>query len=105
MALPDAETKRALVDADHVRSLTQSDGWKIVKQKLDEKILDLQNISNLDLEKPETFNIQILSRKLAADLLFIWLKNDVYGFIEQQDTARTSLVDARTDAFIEHHEN
>lgn len=80
----DAETKQIITAAEHVVSLIESQGWAIVKEKLDTKILDLQNISNIDMSKPETLSVQVAARVLAAQLLFEWLKNDVYGFVQQQ---------------------
>lgn len=75
-----------ITSAEHVVSLVESQGWAIVKAKLDEKIIDLQNISNIDMTKPETLGTQVAARVLAAQLLFEWLKNDVYGFVQQQKT-------------------
>lgn len=80
----DPETKQLINDAEHVENMLQSQGWSIIKGKLDAKILDLQNINNIDLEKPETLAIQLAGRKMASDLLFAWLGGDVYGFAEQQ---------------------
>lgn len=81
----DRETKEILSEADHVKNMISSDGWNIVKVKLDAKILDLQNISNIDMAKPETLSIQLAARTLAVALIWEWLKDDVYGFIEQQE--------------------
>lgn len=71
--------------------MTEGRGWAIVKTALDQRILDLQNIANLDMEKPETLNIQLASRKMAVAEIWEWLKNDVYGFIEQQDVNAGTL--------------
>lgn len=84
MAL-DPETKQLLTDADHLRLMVESAGWRLAKAKLDARIIDLQNINNLDVAMP--LEPQILGRKMAADEMFAWLKADIYGFIEQQDTA------------------
>ena len=81
----DRETKDILTEADHVKSMTESDGWKSVKGKLEQKILDLQNINNLDLTDPNTLPTQLIARKMAVDVIWSWLKNDVYGFVEQQE--------------------
>lgn len=80
----DAETKAVITAAEHVLNLTQSEGWRIVKDKLDAKILDLQNIHNIDTADQNKMLTEILGRKLAVDILFNWLKNDVYGFVQQQ---------------------
>lgn len=75
-----------MTDAEEIRATTTGRGWEIIKGKLDNRVLDLQNINNLDIEKPETIGMQIMARKMAADLVFDWLKLDVYGAIEARDT-------------------
>lgn len=82
----DKDTQEILTEADHIKSMTESDGWKLVKAKLDERILDLQNITNLDMSKPETLSAQLAARTMAVQEMFAWLKSDVYGFVEQQQT-------------------
>lgn len=81
----DAETQKQLTDGEEVRNLLGSKGWGVIKPKLDARILDLQNIHNLDDDKPETLSIQLAARKLAVDLIFGWLKGDVYGMVEQAE--------------------
>lgn len=83
----DKETEKILTDAEEIRGMLASKGWEIVKEKLDLKILDLQNISNLDMTKPETLPAQLVARQLAVDILFTWLRADVYGAIEQAQAA------------------
>jgi hypothetical protein len=80
----DNETSKNLTDADHVENMIGSDGWNIIKSKLDTRILDLQNINNLDLTDINTLSTQLASRKMAVDMIYAWLKDDVYGFVEQQ---------------------
>lgn len=98
--MDDAETKQILSEADQVKSMLESDGWKLVKSKLDARILDLQNINNLDLTKLESVNTQIAARKMAVDEIFGWLKGDVYGFVEQQEKNNQSLME-RAEQFID----
>lgn len=97
----DAETHAILTEADHVRNLTTSDGWRIVKSKLDARILDLQNINNLDLTTTESAIFDLKARKMASDLLFAWLKDDIYGFIQQQESNSASLIDKPREDFID----
>jgi hypothetical protein len=84
--MSDEETQKILTDAEHVSGMLQSQGWMLVKSKLDGRILDLQNINNLDLEKPDTLSMQLMARKMAVDEIWAWLKADVYGFVEQAAT-------------------
>ncbi len=85
-----------------MRGMLESEGWKTAKAKLDTLILDLQNINNLDLEKP--LEIQLFGRKMAADIMFAWAK-DLYGIVEQADTARASLVDTKAESYIDRPAN
>lgn len=87
----DKDTQQILTEADHVRALTDSEGWKSVKGKLDARILDLQNINNLDMADIGTLPAQLAARKMAVDILFLWLKSDVYGFVEQQQQNNEKL--------------
>lgn len=96
----DQDTKKILSDADHVKAMTESDGWKIVKAKLDERIIDLQSMATLDRTKPETLNIQIDGRLLAVDTMFTWLKADIYGFVEQQELNNQKMLEKGIDSFI-----
>lgn len=99
---PDKETKQILSEADHVKSLLGSDGWRIIKAKLDERILDLQNISNLDMGKVDTLPAQLAARKMAVEHVFEWLKKDVYGFVEQQESNGQKLTET-PENYIETH--
>jgi hypothetical protein len=78
-------------------------GWGIVKTKLDSKILDLQNINNLDFTSEQTVLFDLRARKMAADILFQWLKDDVYGFADQQAANTIAMMDAPDNGFIERH--
>lgn len=99
--MDDIETKKMLTDADHVRSLTMSDGWGIIYSKLQTRILDLQNISNLDMSKPETLPIQLASRKMAVDEIMVWLKSDVFGFVEQQENNSKKISPENINGYID----
>lgn len=90
----DAETNAVLSDADEVELMIHSKGWEYAKSKIDARILDLQNINNLDDEKPETLSIQLAARKMAVDFMYGWLKEDIYGFVEQ---ARANHIPPQTE--------
>lgn len=97
--MDDKETQTILTEADHVKSMIGSDGWKSVKDKLDIRLIDLQNMATLDRSNPETLNVQIDGRLLAVELIFAWLKADIYGFVEQQES-NNKPVDKGTESFI-----
>ena len=96
----DKEEGEQLTEAQHVESLLNSEGWKSIYGKLSTRLLDLQNISNLDMTKPETLSIQLASRKMAVDEIWAWLKADVFGFVEAAKTNTGKLAE-KTDVFID----
>ena len=71
--------------------MLESRGWSYVKAKFDEQILDLQNINNIDTTDPATMQVEIRARVLAFKLLYDFLKQDVYGFVEQQEVAQERI--------------
>lgn len=79
----DSETAQQLTDAEQVALMIKSPGWGVVHGKLVEKVLDLQNINNIDATDPSTLSTQLLGRKMASDLLYAWLNGDVFGLVEQ----------------------
>lgn len=86
-----------LTEAEHVRHMIDSTGWNSVYPKLSARILDIQNINNLaDVTDPQQLLIEIKARKLAADTMYAWLKQDVYGFVEQQTIATNKEDEPRT---------
>lgn len=97
----DKESQKILTEADHVESMIKSTGWGIVKAKLDTRILDLQNINNLDTTDITTLPTQLAARKMTSEILFAWLKDDVYGFIEQQRANMDKKVEPTTETFID----
>lgn len=94
------ETNKILTEADHVRAMLGSDGWKSVYSKLEGRILDLQNINNVDMSKPDTITTQIVARKMAVDEIWLWLKSDVFGFVEQQENNTAKMVE-NNEKYIE----
>lgn len=98
--MSDNETNQILSDADHVKSMINSDGWRIVHEKLVQKVMDLQNIYNLDMTDVSTINIQLAARKMAVETITNWLKTDVTGFVEQQESNNQQLIEKGIESFI-----
>lgn len=97
----DEETQKSLTDAQEVELLIGSKGWGVIKGKLDALILDLQNINNLEVGATASLETQLLGRKMASDLLFAWLKNDVYGFVEQQKALDAKGLRAEDESYLD----
>ena len=52
------------------------------------------------MSKPETLPIQLASRQMAVATIWDWLKQDVVGFVEQQENNTAKMVDKGVDEFI-----
>lgn len=98
---PDDETKKVLTNAEHLRLMTEGQGWEIARAKLIDKILDLQNINNIDVASPEAMMVDVKARKMAVDLLFGWLRVDVEGAIVQAAHTAQALANHGAESFID----
>jgi hypothetical protein len=96
----DADTRKELTDGEEVANLLASRGWAIIHDKLVKRVMDLQNLYNLDLEKPDTLSTQVLARTMAATEMNAWYNQDVIGFVEQQQNAAAAMLDKKEDGFI-----
>lgn len=97
----DNETKVELTAAEHIRQMTESEGWAIVYAKLTDKILDLQNINNVDDSSPEKAIADMKARKMAAGILFQWAKQEVYGRLEAQTNTQAALADKEEVDYVD----
>lgn len=96
----DNETKKELSDVEHIRLMTETKGWQLAYAALTNKILDLQNINNVDVTNVDTMVIDLKARKMAAEMLFDWAKSGIYGRIEQAENAKDALIDKPDSDFI-----
>lgn len=82
----DSETKKILTDGEKLKLMTEHDGWAICRQKIADKIMDLQFIANVNDEDATKALIDMKARKYAVNILWDWLKNDIEGTIQQHLT-------------------
>lgn len=80
--MDDKETLQIRAIAKSLQGLIEHDGWSIARQKLTDKILDLQNAFNVDDSSVEKMIIDLKARKLATQILFEWLR-EIEGTPEQ----------------------
>lgn len=97
----DQDTEKQLSDSEEIRLMTQGRGWSIVRDKLNERILDLQNINNLPDADPAVMMNELKARVLASKLIFAFLKEDVYGAIEQGEASRVSVIEKKENNYID----
>lgn len=90
MDTEDRATQAALQDGEELTNMANSRGWAIARGILTAKILDLQNISNIDETSIENVVIDIKARKASALILFEFL-NAVEGRVEQHANNKNML--------------
>lgn len=100
MATLDEETQKQLTDAEEVAGLLKSRGWGVVHPKFVSRVMDMQNLKNLDLTKPETLNIQVAARLMAAEEMLAWYEKDVVGLVEQA-AANGLIQEQEAEAYVD----
>lgn len=96
MASNDRETQKVLTDGEELAMMAKSRGWGIAREMLVDKILDLQNIHNVDDTSIDKVLADIKARKLAAQILFEF-KNAVEGKVEQYEANKDMMDDPRQE--------
>ena len=86
----DKDTQKILGEQKQVAKLTETEGWNIARNKLVEKVLDLQNAFNINDGNAEQLLIDIRARKLATSILYDWLK-EIEGTKDEYDTNKSTL--------------
>lgn len=89
---PDRETARAMALNIELRRMTESDGWKVAKGMLLERIAILDSVSTL----PEGITFeeagkQAMYRAHAISLMRGWL-NDIDARVEQTNQQQETLI-------------
>lgn len=70
----DKETKEILSKNKHIEEMIMSEGWKIAKELLLNKMLDLQNAFQIEDKDPQSMLTDLRARRLAQTLLLEWLQ-------------------------------
>lgn len=91
----DSETKKVIGEQKGLQSLVSHESWGVARQKLIDKILDLQNAFNiLDVDEKSMF-IDLKARKIATEILVEWLR-EVEGTaqeaVENKDLIQSAIV-------------
>ncbi len=88
----DPETKKITDEQKAVREMTQSEGYGFVKQRLINRISALIDISNLDMKlTPEALAVEAKSKKLAAEILLLFLSVDIEATAEMAEPQGLTL--------------
>lgn len=96
----DAETARAMTLNIELRRMTESEGWKVAKQMLLEKIAILDSVSSL----PEGISFeeagkQAMFRAHAISLMTDWL-NAVEARVEQSNQQQDLIIELNETTIV-----
>lgn len=69
-----AEDSRLFREGEMLQGFVHSEGWKWAKDRLTEKLMDLQSIMNMDDSSPENVILDLKARRMAVELLMSWLR-------------------------------
>lgn len=97
---PDRETARAMALNIELRRMTESDGWKVAKGMLLERIAILDSVSTL----PEGITFeeagkQAMYRAHAISLMRGWL-NDIDARVEQTNQQQETLIELQETTIV-----
>lgn len=91
----DKETQDLLLKYKEIHDLVGHVGWRLVREKLSQKVLDLQNAFNIEEATPEKMLIDLQARKMASGILFDWLREvegDAQTAVENPQTLDKSYI-------------
>jgi hypothetical protein len=91
----DKETIQVQAEGQMIADYVKSDGYRWVKDRLMEKIMDLQSIMNVD-GNPETVIVDLKARRMAVETLVSLIKQ-IEGRAEQHTNNAVAQV---TEEFI-----
>ena len=78
------EDKKYKEENKELIATVKSEGWKVVRQKLFDRINDLQSILNLDDVKPEDLLTEVKVRGLVVKELHLFLQ-EIEGQVNQYE--------------------
>lgn len=90
---PDIDTQKVLTEGEQIRNLTREGGWGLAKQRLTNKLLDLQSINNIDTTKTDDVILDIKVRKNVVAIVLEWVK-EIEGIAAQHDGNQLNKTDA-----------
>jgi hypothetical protein len=96
----DKETAESLRQSTELRHMVESDGWKVAKAMLVERIALLDSVSTIPSDLSfEEIGKEALFRARAISLVQDWL-NSIEGRLEQADQQQETLVDLQSTQIV-----
>jgi hypothetical protein len=69
----DAKTNEQLNKADELELMCRGNGWRIAKEMLMKKIIELNDISTIDITNVTNLQAEVAGRNMAIATLFTWI--------------------------------
>jgi hypothetical protein len=72
---PDNETKKNIWEHEELARMCEGDGWRLARQRLVDKVIELSDIMELDEEDPTKLSFRLAVNREAIKILLGWLNN------------------------------
>ena len=99
---PDAETAKVMTDAQHLSDLIGSEGWKLARRKLYEKLVELDSVDAMLMDRdPESVMRELMVRKSVIQVLREWIREVEGEAASAAHNAKTFTDERRDDMILE----
>lgn len=91
-----------MIDGEHIENLVGSDGWKLAKQRLFEKLVQMDSIdaiANLDID-PLEIKLELKARKHVINLVRDWI-SDIEGTAQQSHANKQPFYEERKETIVQ----
>lgn len=95
----DKDTKRALRESSELEHLVKSDGWAIARQKIFNKIVELNDITSITEFDPNKLIVIIAAKQEAVKILFEWL-TEIEGIAKGNKDLHKQMLEQQKHDFI-----
>lgn len=92
----DAETSKILSEGERLKQLVESDGWKIVRERLMNRMIDVQSVLGLDIEDPQKMLIAVGARKQAIQIIYDWFR-DIDGDVSRYADNKAAVIEKKEE--------
>lgn len=80
--------------------LIQSDGWKIVRQKFIDKIMDIQSVLNVDVTSVDKVIVDIKARTTVVEILSSMIKEIEGSVVQEKFNSQKEMERQTKESFI-----
>lgn len=89
-----AEESKIRTDAQEMYYMTKSEGWRVARQLLENKIIDIQSVRNLNVDNADGLVVDIKARNAAIDIIMGWLREIEGGAEKHKDAIDDKIEEA-----------